>query len=217
MKLKIYRINWHIVPVLNPDGYEYTWTDNRMWRKNRAKHGLCTGVDLNRNFNSNWGGPGSSGQCTETYRGPKVCSEMECQALVDYFDEFQGESGNSIQMYLTFHSYGQYVIFPYGKDFTSVPSNYDELSQLSKDTADIIKSVYGMTYIHGQTTETLYPAAGGSDDWAIDHGNLNLSFTFELRDTGNYGFNLPPKYIQPTCEEVIQGVIHLGEHVLTRD
>lgn len=41
----------HIVPVLNPDGYEYTHTCDRMWRKNRARHeGACVGVDLNRNF-----------------------------------------------------------------------------------------------------------------------------------------------------------------------
>lgn len=41
----------HIVPILNPDGYEYTHTCDRMWRKNKAKHGgVCVGVDLNRNF-----------------------------------------------------------------------------------------------------------------------------------------------------------------------
>lgn len=43
--------NRHIVPILNPDGYEYTHTCDRMWRKNRARHeGVCVGVDLNRNF-----------------------------------------------------------------------------------------------------------------------------------------------------------------------
>lgn len=40
-----------IVPVLNPDGYEFTHTKDRMWRKNRAHHeGECVGIDLNRNF-----------------------------------------------------------------------------------------------------------------------------------------------------------------------
>lgn len=39
-----------IVPVVNPDGYEYTHTHDRMWRKNRARYGECYGVDLNRNF-----------------------------------------------------------------------------------------------------------------------------------------------------------------------
>lgn len=47
----IAKYNRHIVPVLNPDGYEYTHTQDRMWRKNRASYGgECVGVDLNRNF-----------------------------------------------------------------------------------------------------------------------------------------------------------------------
>lgn len=41
----------YILPVMNPDGYEYSHTKDRMWRKNRAWHGgQCVGVDLNRNF-----------------------------------------------------------------------------------------------------------------------------------------------------------------------
>ena len=26
--------DFYIIPVLNPDGYKYSWTTNRMWRKN---------------------------------------------------------------------------------------------------------------------------------------------------------------------------------------
>ena len=29
------QLDWYILPVLNPDGYEYSRTDNRMWRKSR--------------------------------------------------------------------------------------------------------------------------------------------------------------------------------------
>ena len=34
---------------------QYSWTDDRLWRKNRHQQLLCTGVDLNRNFNAHWG------------------------------------------------------------------------------------------------------------------------------------------------------------------
>ena len=31
----IQSVDWYIAPLLNPDGYEYTHTDQRLWRKNR--------------------------------------------------------------------------------------------------------------------------------------------------------------------------------------
>jgi hypothetical protein len=41
-----------IVPVVNPDGYQYSWATDRYWRKNRrGGHG----VDLNRNYSVAWG------------------------------------------------------------------------------------------------------------------------------------------------------------------
>ena len=50
--------DFFILPVVNPDGYEYTHTTDRLWRKNRAGNpltlGLCRGVDLNRNFGYKW-------------------------------------------------------------------------------------------------------------------------------------------------------------------
>jgi len=51
-----------VVPVVNPDGYAYSWTTgNRRWRKNRRRSANGSyGVDLNRNWDANWGGPGSS-------------------------------------------------------------------------------------------------------------------------------------------------------------
>ncbi|KAF4528948.1 hypothetical protein B566_EDAN017340 [Ephemera danica] len=49
--------DWYILPVANPDGYVYTWTVNRTWRKNRRNNTRedCRGVDINRNFDIHWG------------------------------------------------------------------------------------------------------------------------------------------------------------------
>ncbi len=41
-----------ILPLVNPDGYEYSRTSNRMHRKNRR---APFGVDLNRNWDFKWG------------------------------------------------------------------------------------------------------------------------------------------------------------------
>ena len=29
-------VDWYVAPLLNPDGYEYSHTNDRMWRKNRC-------------------------------------------------------------------------------------------------------------------------------------------------------------------------------------
>lgn len=31
-------MDWYILPVLNPDGYEYSHEYDRMWRKTRSRH-----------------------------------------------------------------------------------------------------------------------------------------------------------------------------------
>lgn len=47
--------DWIVIPVHNPDGYVYSFETNRMWRKNRGRHGLiCIGVDPNRNWGYQW-------------------------------------------------------------------------------------------------------------------------------------------------------------------
>ena len=74
-----------IQPIINPDGYEYTWSNDRMWRKNRRKFegALCMGTDLNRNYDSNWGGAGSTpNKCSETYRGESAFSGLVKSILV---------------------------------------------------------------------------------------------------------------------------------------
>ena len=36
--------DFYIIPVLNPDGYKYSWTTNRMWRKNMRPVGSAGGA-----------------------------------------------------------------------------------------------------------------------------------------------------------------------------
>ncbi|HYO38087.1 MAG TPA: M14 family zinc carboxypeptidase [Nocardioidaceae bacterium] len=79
------------LPVANPDGYDYTFTEgNRLWRKNLRDNngdGAITefdGVDLNRNFPVHWGydNEGSSPSIgSDTYRGTAPASEPETRAL----------------------------------------------------------------------------------------------------------------------------------------
>lgn len=51
-------VDWIIIPNLNPDGYTWSYNQDRMWRKNRNQiNSTCLGVDLNRNFRYSWTPP----------------------------------------------------------------------------------------------------------------------------------------------------------------
>ncbi|NXU63686.1 CBPA2 Carboxypeptidase, partial [Horornis vulcanius] len=51
------KMDLFLLPVANPDGFVYTHTSNRMWRKTRSKipGSICVGVDPNRNWDAGFG------------------------------------------------------------------------------------------------------------------------------------------------------------------
>ena len=64
-----------------------------------------------------------------------------------------------------------------------------------------LKAVHGKDYEVGCIPCMLYIASGGSLDWALGVAEIPYSIGMELRDTGTYGFLLPPDQIIPTGEE----------------
>ncbi|KAL0155187.1 hypothetical protein M9458_049450, partial [Cirrhinus mrigala] len=54
-------------------------------------------------------------------------------------------------------------------------------------------------------------ASGGTIDWTYNQG-IKYSYTFELRDTGFYGFLLPAEQIVPTAEETWLALMAIMEH-----
>ncbi|CAH1961121.1 unnamed protein product [Acanthoscelides obtectus] len=192
--------DWYITPVANPDGYEFTHSTDRLWRKNRARSGgQCAGTDLNRNFGYKWGGKGSSkNPCTQIYAGTGPFSEPETAAIQRFIQ------GTKVpwKAYVSFHSYGQYILYPWGYE-NAVPTDHRDLEAVGRRAAAAITAAGGPRYTVGPAGSTLYPAAGGSDDWAKGVAGFKYSYTIELRDTGRFGFVLPASYIQPTAEEAL--------------
>lgn len=75
-----------------------------------------------------------------------------------------------------------------------------------------IKHTGGSEYQVGSSSGLLYPAAGGSDDWAKSQ-HIKYTFTIELSDTGRYGFILPASYIEPVARENLAGLRVLANQV----
>ncbi|XP_054848139.1 carboxypeptidase B2 [Eublepharis macularius] len=203
--------DFYVMPVVNVDGYEYTWTSNRMWRKSRSLHrnNSCFGTDMNRNFDAGWCGEGASDDaCDDTYCGPYPESEPEVKAVVRFLRRHR----DHIKAYITMHSYSQMVLFPYSYTFNK-SKDHEELLSVANKVANAIKVKHWNRYRAGSSAQTIYLAPGGSDDWAYDLG-IKYSFTFELRDRGTYGFLLPPSLIKATCSEALTGIEIIVSHVL---
>ncbi|XP_072473491.1 carboxypeptidase O isoform X1 [Notamacropus eugenii] len=208
------KLDFYILPVINIDGYVYSWKTNRRWRKSRASHsnGTCFGTDLNRNFNSSWCSIGASKNCKHvTFCGTGPVSEPETKAISRAIEDKK----DSILCYLSIHSYGQRILTPYG--YTKKrPRNYDELIQIGKKTAKELKAKHGSNYKVGTTSEMLYFLSGSSRDWAYDIG-IPFAYTFELRDNGTYKFVLPENQIQPTCEEITAAVLAMLDEIYKKE
>uniref|UniRef100_A0A8D0FUJ5 Carboxypeptidase B1 n=1 Tax=Strix occidentalis caurina TaxID=311401 RepID=A0A8D0FUJ5_STROC len=183
---------------------------DRMWRKTRSKNAgsSCIGTDPNRNFNAGWSIGASKKPCDPTYCGSAPESEKETKALADFIREHL----STVKAYLTVHSYSQLLLFPYSYTY-KLPLNYEELNSIARAASKELASLYNTKYTYGPGATAIYPAAGGSDDWAYDQG-IKYSFTFELRDTGRYGFILPESQIKPTCEETLLAVKYIANYVL---
>jgi len=192
----------HIVPMLNPDGYAYSHSRERMWRKNRKPvSSTAFGVDLNRNFGYQWNTGGSSASpSSDTFHGGAPMSENEAKALQSYM------TGKSWTTYVTFHSYGQWWFTNWGYT-TADPPSYALLKQKSKIGADAIQAVNGRKYTIGSSAQLLYVASGGSEDWTRGTLNILHSYCVELPPTGGTGFIAPTSEIKRTGAETYAGMV----------
>ncbi|XP_034734798.1 carboxypeptidase A1-like [Etheostoma cragini] len=194
--------------VTNPDGYYFTHNSNRMWRKTRKPNSgsSCVGVDPNRNWDAGFGGAGASNNpCSETYRGPRANSESEVKSIVDFV-----KSHGNLKAFVSIHSYSQMLLYPYG--YTRTPcKDQAELHSLAKKAITDLASLYGTSYRYGSIINTIYQASGGTIDWTYNQG-IKYSYTFELRDTGRYGFILPANQIIPTATETWLALMAIMDH-----
>ncbi|KAG0253730.1 hypothetical protein DFQ27_007249 [Actinomortierella ambigua] len=194
------KFTFHVVPIMNPDGFVITQTSNRMHRKNGQTNGGCVGTDTNRNWGYQWNTGGTSNNpCSDTYRGPKAFSSPEATNVANYLKALVP----NVAMYIDVHSYSQLWMTPWGYTGTR-PSNYNYLLGLANTAANAIKAVHGMSFRTGDIYNTIYPASGNSADFAQSIG-VKVPFAVELRDKGQYGFNLPANQIIPSGEETWAG------------
>lgn len=202
--------DWIVLPCVNPDGYEYTHDFDRMWRKTRgpnAGNSRCPGTDGNRNFAYEWGGPGASvSECQDTYRGRAPLSEPETRAV----SELMKDLGPACKFYLTLHSYGNMLLYPWG--FThALPDSWRDLDEVASAGAQAIERATGSRYWVASAAE-LYLAAGGSDDYALGEHGIPIAITMELPG----GFVVPTAQIRASVQESWIGIRAMALRVIEK-
>ncbi|KPJ12425.1 Carboxypeptidase A1 [Papilio machaon] len=213
------KIDWIIVPIANPDGYEFSHTNTRFWRKNRSTGhligNLCQGVDLNRNFDFNFGSISSNSPCSETFHGPGPFSEPESLAIRNIV---LGNM-NRIELFLDIHSFGSLILYGYGSG--DLPANALTLNVVGVRMAQAIDAVKWESkpnYRVGNVAMILYRVSGSAPDYVQAIG-IPLSFTYELpayRNQNNSlnGFLVDPDFIEQAGVETWEGIKNGAQWVL---
>ncbi|XP_045122302.1 carboxypeptidase B-like [Portunus trituberculatus] len=204
--------DWYILPIANPDGYEFSRTKDRLWRKTRSINPAfpdCVGVDPNRNFGYKWATKGSSNYpCSSIYHGPEPFSEPETKAMADFLLTHKDE----LKVYVTIHAYSQMWMAPWSSSHTLAANNKD-LIEVGQKAVEAIKSYNATEYALGTVPDLLYLASGSSMDFAHGTAGIPYSYALELRDRGNYGFILPKEQIHPTAQETFLGIRAMTEAI----
>ena len=214
------------MPIVNPDGYVYTWEENRWWRKNSQPNigNNCVGTDLNRNWDIDWNGGQSTSEdpCSYIYVGTEPFSATETQIVSDYISSIP-----NLVSHIDIHSYSALIVAPWG--FVDEPTeDNDEIFCLGTEMQFAVSNTNDYPYVFGTGTvnDMLYLVSGGMLDWTYSSFN-SLSYLYELRpqkpicgwpgvepeyDCNSQllaAFDNDEEEILETCEEFYQGFLEM--------
>ncbi|EDW17765.1 carboxypeptidase B [Drosophila mojavensis] len=205
--------DWVIMPVVNADGYEFSHTDSRYWRKTRKPtwDPENIGTDLNRNFGYMWGleDGASPDPSNETYQGEHAFDQPESQVVRDILLHYS----DRLTFYLSLHSYGNYLLLPWGHT-SSLPPNFDEMMQVADAGAMAILYATNGIYSYGSGYHLMYATSGDSTDYAVGVANVSVAITMELPAGGFMGFDPWVSHIEDIVTESWVGVRAMALEVI---
>jgi carboxypeptidase T len=168
----------YVIPMVNPDGVQADTRKN--CAPNHGWFGLNTevtslGVDLNRNYGYRWfffflppwiyRGATSVRDSSEVYRGERPFSENETQCVKQFVET------HNISISLTYHTYGELVLYPWGNSLKA-PKD----ASLFHSIGENISTINDYTVA---SSIDLYPTLGDACDWMYATHHV-LAFTIEL-------------------------------------
>jgi g-D-glutamyl-meso-diaminopimelate peptidase len=151
----------YFLPICNPDGVEIALDGGQpLWKSN------ARGVDLNVNFDADWGGGAQNVNVagSANYIGPYPESEPETRALVSFTRRIRPK------MTLAYHSKGEVIYYGFAPRGATPNAR-----RLARDTRLAAK----LGEITGYTPTRTADSAGGYTDWVSWHLKIP-AFTIEV-------------------------------------
>lgn len=218
------------IPALNPDGVEYTWHIDRLWRKSRQQTGIqfCRGIDLDHAFGYQWNkSQVPNDACSEVYGGEGPFQAVEAKQLAEWAKNETLKRARFVG-FVDLHSYSQQILFPYSYSCSVEPPNLENLEELATGIAKAIRVFNGESYTvvsacegaaiapksRNQLQARMEPGGGSAIDWFYHEMGVRFSYQIKLRDTGSYGFLLPKEQIIPTGNEIFNAMKYFGDYLL---
>ncbi|XP_043285790.1 carboxypeptidase B-like [Venturia canescens] len=213
------KVDWFIIPVLNPDGYEFSRSKrgNRLWKKHvpvllsrTVSELISTGTLI-----TNGSVGASENPCHDSYAGSKPYSEPESLALSDFMITHNETIAGYFSLRASAKAGEQFILYPWGWTLDSIDEeNY--LRELAIKAVTKIYSVREKYYKVGSIATVLNPEAGGSVDFAGATSTFPLlTYAIYLPAEGSYGYNPPQSAFKPIGIEIFEAFKVFGNDVAT--
>lgn len=212
------KLDFLFLPVMNPDGYAFTWKTERLWRKNKQEtyHPRCLGIDIDHSFDFHFTS-GFESPCSDDYAGETAFEALESYSWDLYLNETR--HSHPIYAYIDLHSYAEEVLYPYAYSCDILPRDEENLLELGYGLTQAIRLKSGKSYQVLKACEDkgadLMPSMGSGS--ALDymyHNKAYSAFVLKLRDSGTHGFLLPAKYIVPVGKEIYSSIKYFAAFLL---
>ena len=224
------------VPLVNPDGHEFSVTNDRLWRPNRNEHifgaddvivaprfgggsrriavaaGIYQGVDLNRNYpTSTWGQETFEGRAIRTSRNP-ADARRGIWAGPSAASEIETQAivaligAQQFRSSITYHSFSQLLLFP------SRARRDDYVQFVGRGMGQLINAG-GNPYTY-EAGDELYPTTGDLMEFSYETMAGRPTFTPEVRPTQaapviHHFSGLPEAEIEATFQENLGAALAL--------
>jgi hypothetical protein len=197
------RYEIYIIPVINVDGhYIVTHNIDPRWRKNARDATddwqsvrYPMGVDLNRNYDFNFGGGGSDDPESVRYRGAYPFSESEVRAVRSLVERIRPV------LSINYHSQGEVIFYPWVWRGMHAPDNV-LLTDIAQGIADQIVKMDGE-----ETYDIAYGAGMVGQSYPWLYGRYG-TFDF-IVETGRGAHIFPPEELPGIVEANIPGAYYL--------